>query len=171
MIDPLLRSGEGEDDEVPGHALAITTEVLNDATAVLAFATKALRADFNETLAENIYQTQLANLREQQGLATADAFGRATLNVARRLAQNAKTVEEVAAAQLLLRNTERDFAAAEEDRKKAASAATKKRKAIVGYAVAGAAVLALVVTVVVMGRKPARQEPRANGSTRHRARR
>ena len=178
MIDPVQRSGDGEgappagDPPIPGHSLALTTEILNDATAVLAFATRVTNAVFDERLARNIYETQLVNLRERQDLAVASAYGRATFNVARRLAQNAKTVEEVAAAQLLLRNMNRDFAANEALQKAAAAAAAKKRKAMISYVVAGAAVLALVVTVVVMSGKPAPARdaaPRRNPSRRRRS--
>lgn len=153
------------------RGLGLAKEVLDDATALIGLATNALRTSFNETQAENIYQTRMMNLREQQGLVTSDAFARATVRMARNLVQNARSAEEIAAGQLMLRNLERDAAANEAAKKKAEAAAAKKRKAMVGYAVAGAAVLALVVTVVVMSRKPATKEPRANGSTRPRRRR
>ena len=169
MSDPTDAEVEAEARSIRGVGLA--TEIINDATAILNFATTLMRADFNETQAENIYQTQRMNLREQQGLATADAFARATVRTARNLVQNARSAEEIAAGQRLIRNLERDAAANEAAKKLAEAAAAKKRKAMVGYAVAGAAVLALLVTVVVMSRKPAPQEPRASGSTRPRRRR
>lgn len=173
MSDPtdaeLEAKAEADARSIRGVGLA--TEIINDATAILNFATTLLRADFNETQAENIYQTQRLNLREQQGLATADAFARATVRTARNLVQNARSTEEIAAGQRMLQNLQRDLKDREDAQKKATADAAKKRKAMVGYAVAGAAVLALVVTVVVMSRKPAPQEPRASGSTRPRRRR
>lgn len=173
MSDPTDAELEAkaEADASSIRRIGLATEVMNTATSVLNFATTALRAGFNETQAENIYQQQRLNLREQQGLATADAFARATVRTARNLVQNARSTEEIAAGQRMLQNLQRDLKDREDAQKKAEAAAAKKRKAMVGYAVAGAAVLALVVTVVVMSRKPAPQEPRASGSTRPRRRR
>lgn len=177
MPNPPVPSADSPEDQQAEHdasfirGVGLATEIINDATAILNFATLAVNTRFNEERAENIYAVQLANLREQQGMATADAYARATLNAARRLTQGQRSAEELVAAKLLLERMQRDVSAREADKKKAELDAKKKRKAMVGYAVAGAAVLALVVTVVVMSRKPATQEPRASGSTRPRRRR
>ena len=74
--------------------------------------------------------------------------------------------EEVAAGKRLLEEMERDTAR----RRQLAEAESEEnvgtRGAILGYAIAGAAVLGLVITVVVL-----RKKPRANGSTRRRRKR
>ena len=155
-----VRAGQ-EASRIAG--LGIAKEVIEGATELINFATNAVRTDYNYDRAEAIYNTQRMALQEQQGLASADAYARMTVNVARRLIQNGRTREEVAAGKRLLEEMERDTARRRQLAEAESEENVGKRGAILGYAIAGAAVLGLVITVVVL-----RKKPRANGSTRRR---
>lgn len=176
MNDSIRRSGDPPTGETSAEtniragreasragAVGITREVLDGATALIGLATNAVRTDYNQERAEAIYNSQLVALQEQQGLASADAYARMTLNVARRLIQNGQTREEIAAGRRMLEEMERDTARRRQVAEAEGEENAGKRSAILGYALAGAAVLGLVITVVVL-----RKKPRANGSTRRR---
>lgn len=120
------------------RGLGIATSTLRAATDVLSAINAGLRAQYDYARADAIYRTQMANIYDQAGLQTSDAFADATLRAARQVIATQRTSEALAAARLMIEQMADELA-----RRK-----TPGPSPVAGYVAIGVAVLAVGAAVL-----------------------